>query len=68
MTPAAQTCAIFGSNTDKVLHTGDEVADKNLIAKFVSHYEREFIASSSSRTRLPLFISGPIIGPCPSRW
>ena len=32
--------AIFGSNTDKVLHTGDEVADKNLIAKFVSHYEQ----------------------------
>ena len=32
--------AIFGSNADKVLHTGDEVADKNLIAKFASHYEQ----------------------------
>ena len=32
--------AIFGSNADKVLHTGDEVADKNLIEKFASHYEQ----------------------------
>jgi Protein of unknown function (DUF2950) len=32
--------AIFGSNADKVLHTGDEVADKNLISKFASHYEQ----------------------------
>jgi Protein of unknown function (DUF2950) len=31
--------AIFGSNADKVLHTGDEVADKNLLSKFASHYE-----------------------------
>ena len=32
--------AIFGSNADKVLHTGDNMADKNLIAKFASHYEQ----------------------------
>ena len=32
--------AIFGSNADKVLHTGDEVADKNLLSKFASHYEQ----------------------------
>ena len=32
--------AIFGSNADRVLHTGDEVADNNLIAKFASHYEQ----------------------------
>ncbi len=32
--------AIFGSNADKVLHTGDEVADKNLLSTFASHYEQ----------------------------
>lgn len=32
--------AIFGSNADKVLHTGDEVADKNLLSNFASHYEQ----------------------------
>ncbi len=32
--------AIFGSNADSVLHTGDDVADKDLIAKFASHYEQ----------------------------
>jgi hypothetical protein len=32
--------AIFGSNADKVLHTGDDVTDKNLITKFASHYEQ----------------------------
>ncbi len=32
--------AIFGSNADKILHTGDDVVDKNLIAKFASHYEQ----------------------------
>ena len=32
--------AIFGSNADKVLHTGDEVADKNLLSKFASHYDQ----------------------------
>jgi Protein of unknown function (DUF2950) len=31
---------LYGSNTDAVLHTGDDVADKNLIAKFASHYEQ----------------------------
>jgi len=30
--------AIFGSNADKVLHTGDDVEDKNLLSKFASHY------------------------------
>ena len=32
--------AIFGSNADRVLHTGDNVADKNLISKFAAHYEQ----------------------------
>jgi len=32
--------AIFGSNADKVLHTGDEVADNNLLSQFVSHYDQ----------------------------
>ena len=32
--------AIFGSNADKVLHTGDEVADKNLLSRFASHYDQ----------------------------
>ena len=32
--------AIFGSNADKVLHTGDEVADKDLLSKFSSHYDQ----------------------------
>ena len=32
--------AIFGSNADKVLHTGDEVADKNLLSNFSSHYDQ----------------------------
>jgi hypothetical protein len=32
--------AIFGSNADKVLHSGDQVADKNLVADFASHYEQ----------------------------
>ena len=31
---------IFGSNADKVLHTGDDVADKNLLSKFASHYDQ----------------------------
>jgi hypothetical protein len=30
--------AIFGSNAAKILHTGDDVADKNGISKFVSNY------------------------------
>ncbi len=32
--------AIFGSNADKVLHTGDEVADNNLLSTFASHYDQ----------------------------
>ncbi len=32
--------AIFGSNADEVLHTGDEVADKDLLSKFSSHYDQ----------------------------
>ncbi len=59
--------AIFGSNADKVLHTGDEVADKNLLRSSPLTMSR-CIASSSSRTRLPPFISEPTTGPCRSRW
>lgn len=32
--------AIFGSNAAKILHTGDDVADKNAISKFVSNYDQ----------------------------
>jgi len=32
--------AIFGSNAGKILHTGDDVADKNAISKFVSNYDQ----------------------------
>ena len=32
--------AIFGSNSSKVLHTGDDVADKNMLANFVRRYDQ----------------------------
>lgn len=32
--------AIFGSNAAKILHTGDDVADKNAITKFVGNYDQ----------------------------
>jgi len=32
--------AIFGSNAGKILHTGDDVADKNAVSKFVSNYDQ----------------------------
>jgi len=32
--------AIFGSSANQILHTGDEVADKNMAASFVSHYDK----------------------------
>jgi hypothetical protein len=32
--------AIFGSNSGPILHTGDEVADKNMAAEFIRRYER----------------------------
>ena len=32
--------AIFGSNAQKILHTGDDVADKNAIANFVRRYDQ----------------------------
>jgi len=31
--------AIFGSNSGKLFHTGDDVADKNSISKFVTNYD-----------------------------
>jgi hypothetical protein len=31
---------IFGSYSDKIFHTGDEVADKNTMAKFISRYDQ----------------------------
>jgi Protein of unknown function (DUF2950) len=37
----AQTInAIFGSNAGPILHSGDDVADKNLAANFISKYEQ----------------------------
>ena len=32
--------AIFGSNADKILHTGDDVADKNALSKFIERYDQ----------------------------
>ena len=32
--------AIFGSNAQKILNTGDPVADKNTVAKFISRYDQ----------------------------
>jgi hypothetical protein len=32
--------AIFGSNAAKILHTGDNVADKNVISKFIANYDQ----------------------------
>jgi Protein of unknown function (DUF2950) len=32
--------AIFGSNSGPILHTGDSVADKNMMANFVQRYEQ----------------------------
>jgi hypothetical protein len=37
---AAATSAIFGSNAGPILHTGDDVADKNMAATFVRHYDQ----------------------------
>ena len=34
------TAAIFGSNANDILHTGDEVADKNMATKFVTRYDQ----------------------------
>src|SRR5689334_3652736 len=31
--------AIFGSNAEKILHSGDDVADRNLLASFAQHYQ-----------------------------
>lgn len=36
----AQTMnAIFGTNASKILHTGDDVADKNMVANFIRRYD-----------------------------
>ncbi len=32
--------AILGSNSDSILHTGDDVADKNMMANFVRRYDQ----------------------------
>jgi hypothetical protein len=32
--------AIFGTNSSQILHTGDDVADKNLLTNFVSRYDQ----------------------------
>lgn len=32
--------AIFGSGANEILHTGDEVADKNMVENFVKHYDQ----------------------------
>jgi hypothetical protein len=32
--------AIFGTNASKILHTGDDVADKNMIANFIRRYDQ----------------------------
>src|SRR5271170_5881391 len=32
--------SIFGTNSNDILHTGDDVADKNMGVNFVSHYDQ----------------------------
>jgi len=32
--------AIFGTNAQKILHTGDDVADKNMLADFIRRYDQ----------------------------
>jgi hypothetical protein len=32
--------ALFGSNANDILHTGDDVADKNMVTNFVTHYDK----------------------------
>ena len=32
--------AIFGANAGPILHTGDDVADKNMVATFIRHYDQ----------------------------
>jgi hypothetical protein len=34
------TNAIFGSNAGQILHTGDDVADRNMAANFLRHYDQ----------------------------
>jgi hypothetical protein len=34
------TAAIFGSNSGDILHTGDDVADKNMATAFVTNYDQ----------------------------
>jgi len=34
------TNAIFGSNAGPILHTGDDVADRNMAANFLRHYDQ----------------------------
>ena len=36
----ASLSAILGSNAGPILHTGDDVADKNMATNFISHYEQ----------------------------
>jgi hypothetical protein len=31
--------AVFGTNASKILHTGDDVADKNMVANFIRRYD-----------------------------
>ena len=32
--------AIFGANAGPILHTGDDVADKNIVSNFIRHYDQ----------------------------
>jgi len=34
------SAALFGSNANALLHTGDAVADQNMVTNFVSHYDK----------------------------
>jgi hypothetical protein len=34
------SAALFGSNANDLLHTGDAVADKNMVTNFVTHYDK----------------------------
>lgn len=37
---SASLNAMLGSNADKILHTGDNVADQNAISDFIKHYDQ----------------------------
>jgi hypothetical protein len=56
--------SIFGSNADKILHTGDDVADKNTASSFVNKYDKMHRVVLETDQNATLFI-GPENWPLP---